>query len=406
MLSCGEPSGDVYAGALAEALRAREPGIELFGLGGPRAAAAGVELVGDFSALSVTGLTGALRVVPRSIGLIRRLAAAARARRPDVMVVIDAPDFNFPLMWALRRSGIPVVYYVSPQLWAWRGGRMATMKARVERVLVIFPFEEALYRNAGVAVQCVGHPLVDMAKASQARAAFLSELGLAPDRPTVALLPGSRRNELHRIAPPMAGALPLIRAAVPDVQFVIAGAPNLSDDVFEPLLADGPPEGPHEGNGPPEGGPHIRGGGHPVDVGAAFRRPVLVRGRMDDVLNACDIAITASGTATIQCALHERPMVVVYRVSWLDYQMAKRFVRLDSVAMPNVLAGRRIVPELLQDDLTAGRVADATVRLLTDRDAQSRTRDELRRVRALLGAPGATGRAADAVLEVARGRHT
>jgi lipid-A-disaccharide synthase len=392
MISCGEPSGDLYAGAMAEALRARAPDIELFGLGGPHLAAAGADLVGDFSALAVTGLTGALRVVPRSIGLIRSLTAAARARRPDVVVVIDAPDFNFPLMWALRRSGTPIVYYISPQLWAWRGGRMATMKARVDRVLVIFPFEEALYRNAGVAVEHVGHPLVDMARPSQTRPAFLRDLGLAHDRPTVALLPGSRRNELHRIAPPMAGSLPLIRAAVPDVQFVIAGAPNLPDSAFAPLLADGPPEG----------GPHTRDGGHPVAVGAAVRRPVLVRGRMDDVLNACDVAIAASGTATVQCALHERSMVVVYRVSWLDYQMAKRFVTLDTVAMPNLLAGRRIVPELLQHDLTAEHVAEAAVTLLTDRDAQARTRDALRELRAQLGAPGASGRAADAVLAVAR----
>jgi lipid-A-disaccharide synthase len=387
MISCGEPSGDLYAGALAMALREREPGVELFGLGGPRLAASGAELVGDFSALSVTGLTGALRVVPRSIRLIRRLAAAARARRPDVVVVIDAPDFNFPLMWALRRLAVPIVYYISPQLWAWRGGRMATMKARVERVLVIFPFEEELYRNAGVAVQHVGHPLVELATASQPRPAFLRGLGLAPDRPTVALLPGSRRNELLRIAPAMAGALPLIRAAVPDVQFVIAGAPSLPDGVFAPLMGDGPPEG----------GPHDSG-----DVGAAFSRPVLVRGRVDDVLNASDIAITASGTATVQCALHERPMVVVYRVSWLDYQMARQFVRVDHVAMPNLLAGCRIVPELLQHELTPERVAAAAVTLLTDRDAQVRTRDALRRVREQLGAPGASGRAADAVLEVAR----
>ena len=385
LISCGEASGDLYAGALAAELRAREPGIEITGLGGPRLAAAGVELLGDFSVLSVTGLTGALRVVPRSIALIRRLAASARARRPDAIVVIDAPDFHLPLLWTLRRLGVPIVYYVSPQLWAWRRGRMASIKRRVSRMLVLFPFEETIYREAGVPAEFVGHPLVDLARPAQTRGEFLRGHGLAPEAPTVALLPGSRRNELHRIAPAMAAALPAIAAAVPGAQFVIAGAPSLPDELFEPFFG-----------GPPEGGPFGS------NVGAAVRRPVLVRERTDDVLSACDIAITASGTATLQCALHERPMVVVYRVSWLDYQMARRFVTLPDVAMPNVLAGRRIVPELIQDDLTAERVAAAAVELLTDRRKHATMQAALRQVRQQLGAPGASGRATDAVLEIAR----
>jgi lipid-A-disaccharide synthase len=377
LISCGEPSGDLYAGALAAELRARDPGVEIAGLGGPRLEAAGADLVGDFSALSVTGLTGALRVVPRSIGLIRRLAASARARRPDVIVVIDAPDFHFPLMWTLRKLQIPIVYYISPQLWAWRKGRMSSIKRHVARVLVIFPFEADLYRAARVPVQFVGHPLVDLANPRQSRADFLSDLGLRPQAPTVALLPGSRRNELHRIAPVLASALPLIHAGVPDVQFVIGGARGLPDDVFTPLI----------------GAP-----GLPTE----FKRPVLVRDRTDDVLNACDIAITASGTATVQCALHERPMVVVYRVSWLDYLMAKQFLTLPDVAMPNVLAGRRIVPELMQDDFTPPSVAAAAVELLNDRDKHTRMREALRAVKEQLGASGASGRAAEAILEVAR----
>jgi len=385
LISCGEASGDLYAGELASELRAREPGIELCGLGGPRLQAAGAELIGDFSVLSVTGLTGALRVVPRSIGLIRRLAASARQRRPDAIVVIDAPDFHFPLMWTLRHLGVPIVYYVSPQIWAWRRGRIASIKRRAARMLVLFRFEEAMYQAAGVPVRFVGHTLVDLAKPRQSREDFLRERGLEPEAPTVALLPGSRRNELHRIAPVMAASLPLIRAAVPGVQFVIAGAPGLPDRVFSPFF-----------DGPPEGGPRTS------TVAAAFRRPVLVRERTDDVLNACDVAVTASGTATLQCALHERPMVVVYRVSWLDYRMARQFVTLTDVAMPNVLAGKRIVTELIQDDLTPERVAAAAVALLTDQQQHARTRDALREVLDQLGTSGASGRAAEAVLEVAR----
>jgi lipid-A-disaccharide synthase len=388
LISCAEPSGDLYAGALAAELRARHPAIEMSGLGGPRLEAAGATLVGDFSALAVTGITGALRVVPRSIAILRRLAAEARAHRPDVVVVIDAPDFHFPLMWMLRNLAVPIVYYVSPQLWAWRRGRIQSMRRRVARVLVIFPFEEAIYREAGVAVTCVGHPLVELAPPSPPRSSFLRQHGLDPEAPTVALLPGSRRNELHRIAPAMAAALPLIRAAVPGVQFVIAGAPGLPDSAFEPLLG--------------EVGPVLRTGqadlARPKD--GPYGRPVLVREQTDAVLSACDVAITASGTATVQCAMHERPMVVVYRVSAFDYWMAKRFVTLTDVAMPNVLAGRRIVPELIQDDLTPDRIAAETVSLLTDRRRRDTMTAALRDVREQLGPPGASGRAAEAILDV------
>jgi len=370
MISCGEPSGDLYAGALVSEILSREPSADVFGFGGRRLAAAGTRLVGDFQGLSVTGLTEALRVLPRSYAMLRRLVAAARATRPDVFVAIDFPDFNFRLMAALHRLGIPIVYYISPQLWAWRAGRMQTMKRFVDRVLVIFPFEEALYRREGVPVKFVGHPLIDLVGVKAPRAALLREHGLVADAPTVALLPGSRPNELRRIVPDMAASLPLIRARVPGVQFIVAAAPNLQDELFAPLL------------------------------GASG--PVLVRERTDDVLAACDVVITASGTATVQAALHERPMVVVYRLSPLTYHIGKPFVRVDTYAMANLVAGERIVPELIQDDFTPARVADETVRLLTDRELYTRTCDALRRVRDKLGGSGASGRAADSVLAVAR----
>jgi len=370
MISCGEPSGDLYAGALVSEILSREPSADVFGFGGRQLAAAGTRLVGDFQGLSVTGLTEALRVLPRSYAMLRRLVAAARATRPDVFVAIDFPDFNFRLMAALHRLGIPIVYYISPQLWAWRAGRMRTMKRFVDRVLVIFPFEEALYRREGVPVEFVGHPLIDLVGVKAPRAALLREHGLVADAPTVALLPGSRPNELRRIVPDMAASLPLIRARVSGVQFIVAAAPNLHDELFAPLL------------------------------GASV--PVLVRERTDDVLAASDVVITASGTATVQAALHERPMVVVYRLSPLTYRIGKPFVRVDTYAMANLVAGERIVPELIQDDFTPARVADETVRLLTDLGLYTRTRDALRRVRENLGGSGASGRAADAVLAVAR----
>jgi len=384
MLSCGEPSGDLYAGALAAEIRHREPEADIFGFGGPRLAAAGGRLIGDFQGISVTGLTEALRVLPKSFSMLRVLAAAARDQRPDVFVAIDFPDFNFRLMAAVHRLGIPVVYYVSPQLWAWRSGRMQTMKRYVDLVLVIFPFEEELYRREHVPVEFVGHPLVDLVRVRTPRAVLLREHGLDPAAPTVALLPGSRPNELRRIVPGIAASLPLITSKVPRVQFIVAAAPNLPDALFAPLASSIP-----------------RGS----SVGSGFGRIVpIVRERTDDVLAASDVVITASGTATVQAALHERPMVVVYKLSPVTYRLGKPFVRVDTYAMANLVAGKRIVPELIQDEFTSERVADACVRLLTDERLRRTTQDELRRVRERLGTAGASGRAAEAVLAVARSK--
>jgi lipid-A-disaccharide synthase len=249
---------------------------------------------------------------------------------------------------------------------------MDTMKEYVDRVMVIFPFEEALYRRAGVSVQFVGHPLVDLIRPGQNRGDFLRDRGLNPDAPTVALLPGSRKNEVERIVPTLTDAIALIRARVPDVQFVVACAPGIPDPMFAPLV-----------HGQPDG------------------RLVLVRDRADDVLVASDVVITASGTATIQCALHEKPMVVVYRVSPLTYRLGKPFVHVDTFAMPNLVAGRRIVPELIQDDFTPERTADEAIALLTDKNKRAEMCAALFKVREQLGSPGATARAADTVLEVA-----
>jgi lipid-A-disaccharide synthase len=374
MLSCGEASGDQYAGALVGALRATHPTLDVFGFGGPRFAAAGGDLVGDYRGFSVTGLVEAAAVLPRSWGMLRRLARAARARRPDVFVAIDFPDFNFRLLPVMRRLGIPVVYYVSPQLWAWRPGRLAAIRRNVARMLVIFPFEAALYEEAGVPVEFVGHPLVEATVAGDRRG-WLSARGLHPDRPVVALLPGSRPNEVHQILPRLAAAAPLIRRAVPDVQFLVARAPSLDGALFQSL----------------EG------------LGSASMPIVIVEGA-DDVLNAADVVVTASGTATVQTALHGRPMVIVYRLSALTYAIGRRFVRVRTYGMVNLIAGRAVAPELIQDDLTPEAVAREVVSLLTDSDRAAAMRRDLADVCARLGGPGASGRAAAAVWAVADAR--
>jgi lipid-A-disaccharide synthase len=294
-----------------------------------------------------------------------------------VFVAVDFPDFNFRLMARMARLGVPVVYYISPQLWAWRPGRMATMQRYVSKVLVIFPFEQAIYERAGVPVEFVGHPLADMARAAVAghdRLSFLAGLGLAPDAPTLALLPGSRRNELARLVPVLAESLPLIAARQPLVQFVVARAPHMRDEALAPI----------------------------VQAAASCGRPLaVVAERTDDVLAFSDVAVTASGTATVQCALHGRPMVVIYKLSALTYLLGKPLATVDMYAMPNLVAGHRIVPELIQEGCTAQTVTDETVPLLADPVRHDRMRRALAAVREQLSVPGASTRAAEAVIRAA-----
>jgi lipid-A-disaccharide synthase len=371
MVSCGEASGDLYAGALTRALQRIDPAVGVFGFGGDRLRAAGATLVGDYRGLAVTGLTEAVRVLPRSYAMYRQLVTHARHQRPDVFVAIDFPDFNFRLAGAMRRLGVPVVYYISPQLWAWRPGRLRTMARLASKVLVIFPFEVELYERAGIPVEFVGHPLIDLIEVTEHRERFLRSLGLESSAPTVALLPGSRPNEVRTILPVLAEAASAIRTRVPDVQFVVARAPGLDEHLFDVF-------------------------------GAAAGSGRVVQGRTDDVLNASDLVLTASGTATVQAALHEKPMVIVYRLSSLTYRVGRPFVKVDTFGMVNLIAGRRVVPELIQDDFTASGVADTAVPLLTDLRRGAAMREELRAVRQKLGVPGASDRAAAAVLAAAR----
>ena len=376
LISCGEPSGDLYAGALTAAVHDLDPGARVFGLGGDRLRDGGAEIVGQYRGLAATGLSEALAVLPRSIAVYRRMAARARAERPDVFVAVDFPEINFRLAAAVRRLGIPVVYYVGPQLWAWRRGRIETLRRLVDLALVIFPFEEALYRGAGIPVAFVGHPLLELTAPIEARAPFLRSLGLDPAAPTVALLPGSRPNELRAILPDVARAAKRVRERVPGVQFVVARAPNLDDALLAPV-------------------------GPLVAAGAA----VVVPDRTDDVLAAADVVVTASGTATVQTAIHQRPMVIVYRLSALTYRIVRAFSHVRHAGMANLIAGERVVPELIQDAFTPDAVADEVVSFLTDAARAERTRAALGRVRARLGSPGASRRAAERILEVA-GRGT
>jgi lipid-A-disaccharide synthase len=373
LLSCGEASGDLYAGALTRELKALDPAVTIAGLGGPQFEAAGGRLIDDYRDIAVTGLSEAIAKVPRSIAALRRLVASARSDRPDALVAIDSPDFNFRLAPRIKKLGIPVIYYISPQIWAWRAGRLKTIRAIADRMLVIFPFEESIYHKGGVPpdfVEFVGHPLVDLTAPSAPRGEFLSAHGLSTAAPTVAILPGSRPNEVARILPGLVAAAERIRARVSAAQFVVARAPHLDDRLF---------------------------------VNVPF---VVVEDETNAVLASADVVLTASGTATVQAALHDTPMVIVYRLSPLTYRISRRLVKVDAIGMVNLIAGEKIVPELVQDAFTPEAVAAEAVSMLTDRDRAAHIREGLARVRASLGGPGASRRAAEAIMRVIETRRS
>ena len=373
MLSCGEASGDLYAGALASEILKLDPAAIVTGFGGERMAAGGATLVRDFRGLSVTGLTEALRIIPKSWQTYRALLRAADADPPDVFVPIDFVDFNAFLSRALHKRGVPVVYYISPQLWAWRRGRIRTVKRIADRMLVIFPFEVPFYEAAGVPVTFVGHPLLELTPPSPPRDVFLRRHGLQPKQPVVAILPGSRPNEVREILPTLARASAIIAAASPGAQFVVGRAPRLHDELFAPL-AEWP----------------------------AAAKPLVLDNATDDILASADVALVASGTVTVQAALHTCPMVVVYRLAAMTYRLGKPLVRVDTYAMANLVAGRRVVPELIQDDFTPEATAEHALAVLGDPGHAARVRADLAAVRASLGTPGASRRAAEAILDVAR----
>lgn len=333
----------------------------------------GAELIAHVRDLAVVGILEVVKHLPRIHQVFRNTVEALDRRRPDVAVLVDYPDFNLRLARELRRRGIPAVYYVSPQVWAWKRGRIKAIRATVTRMLVIFPFEEALYRSEGVPVSYVGHPLVDLVHASPDRGTFLARVGLDAGRPVIAVLPGSRRGEVGHNLPILAEAVRQLHRARPDVQFLLAVAPLLDPKRL---------------------------------MKAARLEGLPVRWVHDEThaaVGAADLALVASGTATMETALLGTPMVVVYRISRLSYALGRPFVRVPHYAMVNIVAEREVVPELIQDSFTPDRVVVEALSLLTDAPRRARMVSDLAEVRGRLGEGGASDRAAALVAEALLG---
>ncbi|HXT77737.1 MAG TPA: lipid-A-disaccharide synthase [Candidatus Eisenbacteria bacterium] len=374
LLSAGEASGDMYAARLATALRARAD-VEIFGMGGPQMRAAGVEVVTDYSEVSVVGITEILSHLPSLVRAMRRLVREAERRRPALAILTDFPGFHLRLARKLKARGIRNAYYICPQFWAWRPWRVRVMRRRFAQALCIFPFEEKFYGDAGVPVKFIGHPLVGEVRATQDRVALCAEVRLDPAEPLVAVLPGSRSAELRQHLPVLREACRYIHAAVPRAQFVVAAAPGGSHGASSERAA-------------------LREGWDPQ---VSLR---VVEGRTYDALAAADAAIVSSGTATVEAALLDAPMVVVYRVTRLTAALAKPLVRTKFFSMVNLIAEKHVVPELIQSDFTPDKVAGETIRLLQDANARRALRAGLAEVRERLGPLGAVDRAADAILEL------
>lgn len=356
LVSAGEASGDLYAATLVEELRRRWPAAEFFGCTGPRMRAAGVRTVVDAASLAVVGLFEVLEHIPRIWGEFRKLAAAARETRPDLAILTDSPDFHLRLAKRLRRQGIPVVYLVAPQAWAWRKYRVRAMRRDLRHLLCIFPFEEQFFRNEGVAATYVGHPLAGMVRPSLSREEFFRKHGLPVSRPVITVLPGSRRGESSRNLPDVLDAVERLnrwRAS----SFLLPASATTGAAFFRERI-----------------------GSAPIQV---------IEGDGWNAMAHADVVLAASGTVTIEAALLGVPMVTFYKVAQVSWTAGRWLVKAPFLTMVNLVAERRIVPELMQGEMTGERIAGEARRLLEDRAAHARMRADLAETARRLSLDGA-----------------
>ncbi len=386
MVVAGEASGDKHGAALVVALQTLYPDtrFEIFGAGGDEMRSAGVETLVDARATAVIGIPEIAGALGRLYGAYRTLIEAARARRPQAIVLIDWPDFNMRLARRLRRDGFKIVYYISPQVWAWRRYRVRALQRDVERMLVILPFEEEFYKESGIEVEYVGHPLADAVAVTSTRDEFIRHHSLDQSRPIIALLPGSRHKEIHYHLPAMLDAARRLRiesrnASFLNPQFVVPLASTVDRNQVKAIMSEA---------------------GREASSGVT-----LIERDTYDALGHAEIAVVASGTATVEAALIGTPMVIVYRASELNWRLIRPLIHLDTFGMVNLIAGKRIVPELIQHDVTGEKIAREVSDVLSDPVRLARMREDLRLVSERLKAGGGSGalRAARAVMEVAGG---
>jgi lipid-A-disaccharide synthase len=362
----GEASGDQHGAKLVRAMQKKQPGLFFCGIGGPALREAGVRIVVDAAELTVVGITEVFSKIPgilKGMGTIKKLL---KGLKPDLLILIDFPDFNLHIAARAKRLGIPVLYYISPQIWAWRRGRGKRIGKLVDQMAVILPFEDQFYEEFNVPVTFVGHPLLDdtLLAAGQALKDGVQ------DPPVIGLIPGSRESEIKKLLPIMLDTGDILKQRLKHVTFIISKALTVEKDLIEGIVGRYP-------------------GWEDVDV---------VSGGVETVFERCDAIVAASGTVTLQAAIHGTPMVIIYKVSPVSAWLARALVRVPSVGLVNLVAGRKLVPELLQDDATGDKITEAILHMLKDVDELNRLRRQLIALRDMLGGSGASERVAELAL--------
>jgi len=370
LIVAGEASGDHHAARLVEELHKRAPNVHFVGIGGERMRKAGVEILVDSAEMAVVGLVEVLANYRFLKGVLERMRDELRQRRPDMLILVDYPDFNLRLAKTAKELGIKVLYYISPQVWAWRQKRVHKIKQLVDMMAVVFPFEVTFYEQAGVPVRFVGHPLVDEVGSELNREEALQAFGLDTSRPVLGLFPGSRRSEIKRLLPILLESATLVQQQLPEVQFILPRASTLSEEFLSPYLAD-----------------------NDLDI-------TVVPGRFYDVARACDAIISASGTATLEIALMQVPLVVLYQIAPLSYQIISRLIKVEHIALCNIVAGERVASELIQHDATPGKISAEALSLLQESERAQRMRARLGTIREKLGGSGGSANVAKLALEL------
>jgi len=373
MIIAGEASGDLHGANLVREMRSLDHGLSFYGIGGRRMKLEGVELLATSAEMAVVGLTEVVSKLGYILGVRRQLKESMRISPPDLLILIDYPDFNMPLAQAARKNGIKVFYYISPQIWAWRKGRRHRLGRTVDRMAVILPFEEDVYHDVDLDVRFVGHPLLDVVKTHGTKEDASRRFGLQSGTTTIAMLPGSRENEVATLLPEMLGAATIVQGQIPDCQFIVPLADTLNRESLS---------------------------GHtdrcPLDI-------TIIEHDTYDALAYADIAIVASGTATLETALLEVPMIVAYRVSPLSYLLGRLFVDIDHIGLVNIIAGKTVAPEFIQGAVKAADMAAEVLGILADTTRYREIKEELKRVKEKLGKPGAAERAATMAMGLLQG---
>ena len=364
MIVAGEASGDMHGANLVREMLKIDPALNFYGIGGKKLREEGVKLLANVSDMAVVGLTEVISKLGSILKIMGMMKRSLDVRRPDLVILIDYPDFNIPLAKAAKKRGIKVFYYISPQVWAWRKSRINKIKKLVDKMAVILPFEVDTYAAKGFVVDYVGHPLLDLVKPAYSKQESRKKIGLAENKITIGILPGSRLSEVVKLLPEMLRAAEILAQIMPEIQFVLPLADTLEEKIITEIIS-------------------------------RFTVKVhIISGHTYDVISCADLALVASGTATLETGLLGVPMVIVYKISLLSYCIGRLFVHVKNIGLVNIIAGKTIVPELIQGDACGKRIAMEALAILTNEEKKQEMIKELEAIRAKLGEPGAAIRAA------------